>query len=92
MITDNITNGHGNTEELNQVADKNSKKTESFFKKEDRKSGYKPPKYESPNGRKKNGSSEGNPYSTKITHGVGYIKDFETWVKTKIAETKSENK
>ncbi len=91
MNTDKITSGFGNTEEMNMVADEQSKQTEKDYKKVETK-GFRPPEYENKKEHKKDGSSEGAPQTIKITHSKGYVKDFENWVKSKEQQTKNENK
>lgn len=91
MNTDNITNGRGQTEEMNFVAKQQAEKTAKEFKKEPRKSGYIPPTYINKKQTKKDGSREGGKHETKITKGKGYVKDFETWVNDKMRETKDYN-
>ena len=92
MNTDNITNGHGQTEEMNVVARQQAEKTAKEFSKEPRKKGYTPPVYIHKKPNKKDGSSEGGKHETKITKGKGYVKDFDTWVYDKAKETKDYNR
>lgn len=92
MNTDNITNGHGNTEQIIAIADQQAEKTKKDFKKEVRKSGYKPPEYVPSKDHRKDGSEEGDKKAIKISHGKGYVQDFESWIKSKTSETKSDNK
>ena len=92
MNTDNITNGHGNTEQIIDIADQLAEKTKKDVKKEVRKSGYRPPEYVPTKDNRKDGSEEGDKKAIKISHGHGYVQDFESWIKSKISETKSDNK
>lgn len=91
MNTDNITNGHGQTEEMNVVAQQQAEQTEKEFKKEPRKTGYVPPMYIHKKENKKDESSEGGKHETNITQGRGYVQDFDTWVNDKAKETKDYN-
>ena len=92
MNTDNITNGHGITQEMNTIADRKAEETKKEFKMAEKEQGYKPPKFENEKNNKKDESSEGNKYSVKINKGQGYVKDFDSWVNDKIKETEKDNK
>lgn len=92
MKTDNITNGHGTVEDMNNVSSESAEKTQKDFKKEGRKTGYPTPEYVPQKPKQGNGGQEGDKKAIKIAHGQGYVVDFETWVSSKIRETKSDNK
>ena len=92
MNTDNITNGHGITQEMITVADQKAEETKKEFKKSGKEQGYKPPKFEDFKDNRKDGSGEGNKHSVKINKGQGYVKDFDAWVNDKMKETEQYNK
>ena len=90
--TETIVKGMGDVQNMDDAAKQSIEKTKKEFKKEERVSGYKPPKYEEDVIKRKDGSSEGDKTTTKITQGHGYVKDFEAWVRSKESQTKKDNK
>lgn len=86
-----IVKGQGDVQNMEDVAKHSIEQTKKDFKKENPKSGMKPPKYEEIKVNHKDGSSEGDKNTTKITKGLGYVKDFEAWIKAKKSQTKKEN-
>lgn len=86
-----IAKGQGVIQNMEDAAKRSIEQTKKDFKKDNPKSGMKPPKYIENVVKKRDGSSEGDKTTTKITKGLGYVKDFEAWIKSKEIQTKKEN-
>lgn len=87
-----ITNGLGSTGDMNSVADAKADSTKKEFGKEDRKGGFKPPKYDVPKKRGDERLISVDKSIGKINSGNGKIMDFETYIKTLTKKTEQDNK
>ena len=90
--TEVITSGKGNAGDMNSIASNRADKTKKDFKKEDRKSGYNPPKYEAPKRKGDERLISVDKNIGKINAGSGHVLDFESYIKTLSDKTKKENK
>lgn len=90
--TEVITSGKGNAGDMNSIANDRADKTKKEFKKEERKDGYKPPKFDAPKGKGNEKLITVDKNIGKINAGNGHVLDFDAYVKSLSEKTKKENK